>query len=188
MARHAVRSAGPRGNLPAARDRIAKPCVLLEKKWCPGAGVLFREQSSHLARPVGQNVPLNSAAFRRRCPTDEAVVEFPIIIAEWQRNSREIVRVALDRFNGRETIDIRSWWQDRDGTYKPGRGGLTLSVAHLPALAEGLALALVEAQRLGLIEAPINNSTKDATAAERQRRRRERIRNGSSVTGAVTPP
>jgi hypothetical protein len=56
---------------------------------------------------------------------------FPIIIAEWQRNSRDLVRVSLDRFNNRNTIDIRSWWRDSDGTFKPGRGGLTLAVKHL---------------------------------------------------------
>ncbi|HEY1431163.1 MAG TPA: hypothetical protein VGF39_05985, partial [Stellaceae bacterium] len=50
---------------------------------------------------------------------------FPIIIAEWQRNSREIVRVALDRYNNRDTIDIRAWWQDGEGNWRAGRGGLT---------------------------------------------------------------
>jgi len=101
--------------------------------------------------------------------------EYPIVVAEWQRNSREIVRVALDRFNNRETIDIRSWWQDSEGNWRPGRGGLTLAVKHLPALAEGLADALDRARALGLVE-PITN-TKDRTAAERQRRYRQR-RNG----------
>jgi hypothetical protein len=104
---------------------------------------------------------------------------YPIVVAEWQRNSREIVRVALDRFNNRETIDIRSWWQDSEGNWRPGRGGLTLAVKHLPALAEGLADALDRARALGLVE-PITN-TKDRTAAERQRRYRQR-RNGG-----VTP-
>ena len=40
---------------------------------------------------------------------------FPIVIAEWPRNSRELVRVALDRFNNRFTIDVRSWWKDGEG-------------------------------------------------------------------------
>jgi Transcriptional Coactivator p15 (PC4) len=109
---------------------------------------------------------------------------YPIIIAEWQRNSREIVRVALDRFNNRETIDIRSWWQDGEGNWRPGRGGLTLSVKHLPALADGLADALDRARALGLIESAGNtNTTKDRTAAERQRRYRQR-RNGHDRNGA----
>lgn len=103
---------------------------------------------------------------------------FPIVIASWRRNSREIVRVALDRFNNRETIDIRSWWQDSGGNWRPGRGGLTLSVKHLAALADGLADALDHARTLGLIEPAGNTNTKDRTGAERQRRYRQR-RNGS---------
>jgi hypothetical protein len=106
---------------------------------------------------------------------------FPVIVTEWQRNSREIVRVALDRFNNRETIDIRSWWQDSEGNWRAGRGGLTLAVRHLPALADGLADALQQARVLGLIEQP---RAKDETAAVRQQRYRERHRNG---TGSVTP-
>jgi hypothetical protein len=76
---------------------------------------------------------------------------YPIVIAEWQRNSREIIGVALDRYNDRQTIDIRSCWQDGEGNWRPGRGDLTLGVKHLPALAEGLAEALQRAQVLGLL-------------------------------------
>jgi Transcriptional Coactivator p15 (PC4) len=114
---------------------------------------------------------------------------YPIIIAEWRRNDREIVRVALDRFNNRETIDIRSWWQDGEGNWRPGRGGLTLSVKHLPALAEGLADALDRARALGLIESAVDANTRDKTAAARQRRYRER-RNGHARDGErdVTGP
>lgn len=101
---------------------------------------------------------------------------YPIIIAEWPRNSRQIVRVALDPYNNRETIDVRSWWQDGEGDWRPGRGGLTLAVKHLRALADGLADALDRARTLGLIE-PATTNKKDRTAAERQRRYRAR-RNG----------
>jgi hypothetical protein len=106
------------------------------------------------------------------------VVHLPIIIAEWDRNSREIIRVCLDRYNGRDTIDIRSWWRDSDGSLKPSRGGLTLAVHHLPVLAAGLADALRRARAFGLIQPATNN--KDRTAAERQRRYRQR-RNGTTA-------
>jgi hypothetical protein len=75
---------------------------------------------------------------------------FPIIIAEWRRNTREIVCIALDRFNNRKTIDIRAWWRDSEGNWRPGRSGLTLAVKHLPDLAEGLANALQRACVLGV--------------------------------------
>ena len=103
---------------------------------------------------------------------------YPIVIAEWPRNSRELVRVSLDRYNNRQTIDIRAWWQDGEGNWRPSRGGLTLSVKHLPALAKGLTAALHRACSLGLVE-PVTH-TKDRTAADRQRRYRKRHRNGGA--------
>jgi hypothetical protein len=106
------------------------------------------------------------------------VVRLPIVIAAWPRNSREMVRISLDRFNACYTIDIRSWWRDTDGTFKPGRGGLTLAVKHLPKLADGLGDALQRARVLGLVDEP--SKTKDRTAAERQRRYRQK-RNAVTV-------
>jgi Transcriptional Coactivator p15 (PC4) len=105
---------------------------------------------------------------------------YPIIVAEWQRNSREIIRVALDQYQGREIIDARVWWWDDEGNWRPGRSGLTLSLKHLPALADGLVDALQRARALGLVDSATTagTATKDKTAADRQRRYRERHRNG----------
>jgi hypothetical protein len=80
------------------------------------------------------------------------VAGFPLIIAEWPRNERELVRVSLSRFDSRFTIDIRCWWRNSNGTFNPGRHGVTLSVKHLPKLAEGLISARRRALLLGLIE------------------------------------
>lgn len=110
-------------------------------------------------------------------PDNTPATVYPIVVAEWQRNSRERIRIALDQFNGRETIDVRTWWQDGDGNWRPGRSGITLAVQHLPALADGLADALCRARTLGLIEPA--TTAKDRTAAERQRRYRERQRNAN---------
>jgi hypothetical protein len=63
------------------------------------------------------------------------------------------VRVALDKYNGRLTINARVWYRDGDGV-KPSKSGLTLSVTHLPALAEAIGRALASARDLGLIERP----------------------------------
>lgn len=75
---------------------------------------------------------------------------FPIVIAEWERNKREIVRVCLDLYNGRHTFSARAWWRDGD-ELRPGKSGLTLSLKHLPACAEALAEALARARELGLL-------------------------------------
>ncbi len=76
---------------------------------------------------------------------------FPLVIAEWPRNAREVIRVALDKYNGRHTINARVWYRD-DDTLKPGKSGMTLAVKHLPALADALGKALAQARELGLIE------------------------------------
>ena len=50
------------------------------------------------------------------------------IIAEWQKNSREVLRVRLDEFKGQPVICCRAWYADGNGIQRPGRGGLTISV------------------------------------------------------------
>jgi len=61
------------------------------------------------------------------------------------------MRVALDIYNGKHTVNARVWYRD-GGELKPGRSGITLSVKHLPALAEALAKAELYARDLGLID------------------------------------
>ena len=109
-------------------------------------------------------------------PDDSSATAYPIVIAEWQRNSREIIRIALDQYKGRDIVDARAWWRAEDGNWRPGRNGLTLSLKHLPSLAEGLGDAVRRARQLGIIER-VEYRPKDRTAAERQRRYRQR-RNG----------
>ena len=77
---------------------------------------------------------------------------FPIVISEWPRNKREVIRIALNEYQGRKIIDCRVWWWGDDGALKPGRSGLTLAVKHLQALADSLGKALGAAQRLGLLQ------------------------------------
>lgn len=75
-----------------------------------------------------------------------------IIIAEWQKNSRETLRVRLDSYQGQAVICCRAWYAGSDGVLKPGRGGLTVSVRHLPALASALAKAMEMASAASLFE------------------------------------
>jgi hypothetical protein len=73
------------------------------------------------------------------------------IISEWTINSRERMRVRLDTYQGRDIIDLRRWFSTGGDEYRPGRG-LTVSVRHLPALAEALQRALADATAIGLLE------------------------------------
>lgn len=75
----------------------------------------------------------------------------PVTIAQWDRNAREVVRVDLHEFNGRAVVGCRVWYRD-GAEIKPGKTGLTLSVKHLPALADALGKALAHAIELGLVE------------------------------------
>ena len=76
-----------------------------------------------------------------------------IIIAEWPKNSRETLRVRIDSFKDQAVICCRSWYPASDGSMKPGRGGLTVSIRHLPALASALAKAVETASASGLLTA-----------------------------------
>lgn len=77
--------------------------------------------------------------------------KLPITIAEWDRNAREVVRVALDEYNGRATINCRCWYRDGN-ELKPTKTGMTLSIKHLVKLAGALVEALDKALELGLID------------------------------------
>ncbi len=73
------------------------------------------------------------------------------IIAAWPKNSRETLQVKLGEYKGQAIIDLRSWYKSVDGTLKPGRGGLTIALRHLPALADATAKALNAARASGLL-------------------------------------
>jgi hypothetical protein len=74
-----------------------------------------------------------------------------VVIAEWDRNAREVICVDLHEYNGRAVVAARVWYRDGHDL-KPARMGLTLSVKHLPALADALAKALAHARELGVID------------------------------------
>lgn len=73
------------------------------------------------------------------------------IIAEWPKNDRENVRVALDEFNGHPVVSARLWFRADDGSMRPGKSGLAIGVRHLPALAKALNDALALATDKGLV-------------------------------------
>ncbi len=81
-----------------------------------------------------------------------------IIIAEWKKNNRETFRVRLDSFKDRPIVDCREWYKATDGTLKPGRAGLTVSIRHLPALAMALVEAVKAADAGGLLAADDSKS------------------------------
>ncbi|MGE0701412.1 MAG: transcriptional coactivator p15/PC4 family protein [Hyphomicrobiaceae bacterium] len=78
-------------------------------------------------------------------------LQFPLVVAEWDRNAREVIRVALDQYNGHHTVNVRVWYRAGD-VLKPGKTGITVGVKHLAALAQASGKALERAIELGLVE------------------------------------
>lgn len=74
-----------------------------------------------------------------------------IVIAEFERNAREVVRVTLGSFEGRPTMSIWSWYRAATGELRPGKGGIVLGVRHLAAVAEAMACALSVARETGRV-------------------------------------
>ena len=47
----------------------------------------------------------------------------PLTVAEWWKNRRgESIRISLSTYEGRNLIDLRSWYTGDDGKLKPGKG------------------------------------------------------------------
>ena len=82
--------------------------------------------------------------------TADPKLDLPVVIAEWDRNAREVVRVTLDYFKEHYTINVRIWYHS-GRELRPSRSGITLAVKHLPAMAEAIHAALARAQQLGLL-------------------------------------
>jgi hypothetical protein len=77
----------------------------------------------------------------------------PVIIAQWELNRRESVRIEIHEFKGTQLICIRKWFAAADDTMAPGRHGINLSLKHLPQLAAAVNDALSKAREEGLITA-----------------------------------
>jgi len=77
----------------------------------------------------------------------------PQLIAQWNRTSSEAVRVQLCQYNGTSLIEVRIYWRNHEGEYRPSRKGISLGLKHLPALADALAQAEAKARAMGLLEA-----------------------------------
>jgi hypothetical protein len=94
------------------------------------------------------DIPQNDAARNRSHNEPQ-----PVIIAQWELNSRESLRVELHEYRGTQLIGIRKWFAGANGAMAPGKSGINLSLKHLPRLASAVNDALSKARRNGLITA-----------------------------------
>jgi hypothetical protein len=60
------------------------------------------------------------------------------VIAQFEKNSKEEVRVSIDDFHGRKLINLRVYYRSSDGEWRPGKQGLALNVERYRDLADAL--------------------------------------------------
>lgn len=58
-----------------------------------------------------------------------------VVVAQFEKNKKEEVRLSVGIFHGRRIINVRVYFKDDDGTWKPGRQGLAVSVERYKDLA-----------------------------------------------------
>jgi predicted phosphoadenosine phosphosulfate sulfurtransferase len=50
------------------------------------------------------------------------------VIAQFEKNATEVVRVSLTEFRGHKLIDFRVYYSDDEGQYKPTKKGVSMAV------------------------------------------------------------
>lgn len=71
----------------------------------------------------------------------------PKLIAEFNKNSSEIIRVQLTTYENTNLLDIRAWIQSDKGNFIPTRKGLTLRVEQVDDLKQAIDKAAKEIEK-----------------------------------------
>jgi hypothetical protein len=50
------------------------------------------------------------------------------VIAQFEKNATEVVRVSLAEYRGHKLIDLRVYYSDGEGQYRPTKKGVSLAV------------------------------------------------------------
>jgi hypothetical protein len=74
------------------------------------------------------------------------------LIAQFEKNATEVVRVSLTEYRGRKLVDVRVYYSDDEGQYHPTKKGVSLSVDVYPDFKR----ALVELEKI-LLERDLIN-------------------------------
>ncbi|WP_460901313.1 transcriptional coactivator p15/PC4 family protein [Paraburkholderia jirisanensis] len=92
----------------------------------------------------------SQTGLRADANTDTANDNRPgTLICEVQKNARERVRISVDQYKGHEYVNIRTWFVDAAGEYRPSKNGVTLKPSLIPQLLQGLELAARAADPTG---------------------------------------
>ena len=54
------------------------------------------------------------------------------LIEQFEKNATEVVRVSLTEYRGRKLVDVRVYYSDSEGQYRPTKKGVSLSLDVYP--------------------------------------------------------
>jgi hypothetical protein len=54
------------------------------------------------------------------------------LIAQFEKNATEVVRISLTEYRGRKLVDVRVHYTDDEGQYRPTKKGVSLSLEIYP--------------------------------------------------------
>ena len=62
-------------------------------------------------------------------------------IAEIEKNQKERIRVSIEEYKGHKFVDLRVYWQDEAGEWRPGKKGIALNPDIIDEVIEALQIA-----------------------------------------------
>ncbi len=73
------------------------------------------------------------------------------LVAQFEKNAKEEVRVSIDEFRGRKIINMRVYYRSDSGKWLPGKQGLALAVDRYRDLADAVLRLGERLQSQGLL-------------------------------------
>jgi len=71
----------------------------------------------------------------------------PKLVAEFNKNASEVVRVQLTEYDGKQLLDIRVWVQNDKGDFIPTRKGITIRTEQVNSLKQAIEKAAEECEK-----------------------------------------
>jgi hypothetical protein len=100
------------------------------------------------------------------------------IIADIEKNNKEIIRVEVSEFKGRELINLRIWFYSFDGEYRPTQKGVTIDVSKFEELKKAIHkideyLKDKDANAVPDLNVPIDDAVVEDTVEDKQDKKEE---------------
>ena len=68
-------------------------------------------------------------------------------VTEIMKNYDEIIRISMEQYRGHEFVNIRQYYKDNAGEFKPTKKGITLHPELIDEVIEGLQLLKIQDMR-----------------------------------------